>query len=308
MDGGGFIRELCIALKHRWIPECWFLLFTAYFDEADTHGETPTIIMAGFLGTARQWQLFERRLTALQRRDRFNIFHVTEFKHRSGEFRGWSEGKRARLIDDLTGLVRDNLTEGLTIHLEHARYIAEYTSLPFPRKMPRDTQYGLCFRACLRRLVDIVLADGKKHRLHVVIERGHRHAGDAVRIFDDTKERLKTRRGIDLLGDFTLARKAERAPLMVGDFLAGTFSMMRATAAAGGVDYKIETQNIPIRKRDAGLTFLEFQPGSLQQLKIDWEVDRKERTEAWQTRRQAKSSSSPSGPETTAAAAGEPPC
>ena len=52
MDGGGFIRELCLALEHRWEPEELFLLFTAYFDEADTHGGAPTIIMAAFLGAA----------------------------------------------------------------------------------------------------------------------------------------------------------------------------------------------------------------------------------------------------------------
>jgi hypothetical protein len=38
------------------------LLYTAYFDEADTHGPSPTVIMACFLGHARQWELFGRRL------------------------------------------------------------------------------------------------------------------------------------------------------------------------------------------------------------------------------------------------------
>ena len=36
MDGGSFIRELCIALEHRWNPDAIFMLFTAYLDEADT--------------------------------------------------------------------------------------------------------------------------------------------------------------------------------------------------------------------------------------------------------------------------------
>jgi hypothetical protein len=31
------------------------VLYTAYFDEADTHGSAPTVIMASFLGTTRQW-------------------------------------------------------------------------------------------------------------------------------------------------------------------------------------------------------------------------------------------------------------
>lgn len=285
MDGG-FIRELCVALEHRWNPEQRFLLFTAYLDEADTHGDAPTIIMGGFLGTARQWELFERRLRALQRRDGFSIFHGKEFRHKEGEFRGWDDAKCGLLVENLTEIVRDELTEGLTVHLEHDRYIKEYWSLPFPRKMPRDTQYGLCFRACLRHLIAIALENrSKKHKLHVVLERGHKNAGDAERIFNETKERLKSRRGIELLGDFTLARKDERAPLMVGDFLAGSFSRMLASTASGGIDYKTETEQIAVRKGDAGLSFLEFLPGSLQQLKVDWEEDRREQAAAWRARR-----------------------
>jgi hypothetical protein len=36
------------------------VLYTAYFDEADTHGPAPTIIMAGFLGSRAQWEVFGR--------------------------------------------------------------------------------------------------------------------------------------------------------------------------------------------------------------------------------------------------------
>jgi hypothetical protein len=63
------------------------VLYTAYFDEADTHGSAPTVIIASFLGTTRQWELFGRRLRALQHRDGFAIFHATEFKNKTGELR-----------------------------------------------------------------------------------------------------------------------------------------------------------------------------------------------------------------------------
>jgi len=33
--------------------------------------------MAAFLGHARQWEIFGRRLRALQRRDGFSIFHAS---------------------------------------------------------------------------------------------------------------------------------------------------------------------------------------------------------------------------------------
>src|SRR5271155_3952435 len=111
--------------------------------------------MGGFLGTARQWQLFDRRLRALQRRDSFTVFHANEFKGKSGEFSGWSDTKCMNLINDLTELVRDNLTEGVTVHLEYERYMTEYRSPPIPREMSLDSQYGVCFRACMRQLLGI---------------------------------------------------------------------------------------------------------------------------------------------------------
>lgn len=119
------------------------MLFTAYFDEADTHGPSPTVIMAGFLGTARQWEIFERRLRGLQRRDAFSIFHVNEFKSKSSEFAGWSDPKCMKLVGDLAELVRDNLTEGFTVHLERDRYLNEYRAPPIPKKMTLDSQYGV---------------------------------------------------------------------------------------------------------------------------------------------------------------------
>ena len=38
------------------------------------------MIMAAFLGTARQWELFGRRIRALQRRDGFTVFHAKDFR------------------------------------------------------------------------------------------------------------------------------------------------------------------------------------------------------------------------------------
>jgi hypothetical protein len=264
------------------------LLYTAYFDEADTHGPSPTIIMGGCLGTAPQWEIFGRRLRTLQRRDGFRIFHTNEFKAKSGEFAGWDDAKCMQLVEDLTTLVRDHLTEGLTVHLERDRYLNEYRAQPIPRKMSLDSQYGVCFRACMRQVLAIVMQDGKKHRLDVMIESGHPNVNDTVRIFDDLKWRLRRRRGIDLLGKITVAKKHEAPNLMAADFLASTYSMMQSSKAAGDLDYAEEAPEPP--KNQAGLTFLELLPDALQQLKADFETDRQEAAAAWRARRQTKES------------------
>lgn len=70
---------------------------------------------------------------------------------------------------------------------------------------------------------------------------------------------------------------------MVADFLASSYSMMRASAQRGGLDYAEEAPEPP--KRQAGLTFLELLPDALRQLKVDFETDRQEAAVAWRARR-----------------------
>jgi hypothetical protein len=97
-------------------------------------------------------------------------------------------------------------------------------------------------------------------------------------------EFLKLRRGVDgLLGDISVAKKQHSAPLIVADFLASSYSMMRAAARSGGLDYR---QKAPEPRRgQAGLTFLELLPDALRQLKADFEADRREVAAAWWARR-----------------------
>jgi hypothetical protein len=64
-----------------WIlPNELFVIFTSYFDETDTHGPSPTVILAGYVGHAYQWRQFERKLARIKEQYGFNIFHAKEFK------------------------------------------------------------------------------------------------------------------------------------------------------------------------------------------------------------------------------------
>jgi hypothetical protein len=260
------------------------LIYTAYFDESDTHGPSPTVIMGCFLGRARQWKLFDRRLRELQKRDKFFIFHSTEFRNRTGEYFGWSDWKAMQLVHDLTELVRDTLTEGVTIHLERQRYLDEYRKPPVPKKMALDSQYGVCFRACMAHIIAItVVADGKRHKLNVVIEDGHANVGDTERIFHDLKRQVKDRLGFDLLGTFTKAKKDQASPLMVSDFLAYTYLQMRSS----NFDYAAQApMHVPTGQ--AGLTHLELLPDALRGLKEKFERDRQEAAEAWRAGKAAR--------------------
>jgi hypothetical protein len=202
--------------------------FSVYLDESDTHGGEPNIIMAGFLGHAYQWRRFEKKLGAIQQQYRFRIFHATEFAGKTGEFRGWSDDKCMALVHDLTELVQHNLTEGLTIDLPHAEYDA-FRASDLPSGMRLDTQYAMCLRGS--HLFDVLQFKGPSTRLNVILEAGHKNAGDARRVFEDIKK-ICREFGDTLLGDFTAARKSDAMPLMVADFMAFTYARMRSSGAA----------------------------------------------------------------------------
>lgn len=64
-----------------------------------------------------------------------------------------------------------------------------------------------------------------------MIEDAHNNVGDCERIFKDLKRRLERRNSAVLLGKISIAKKTEAAPLMLADFLASSYSMMRTSAA-----------------------------------------------------------------------------
>jgi lysophospholipase L1-like esterase len=135
----------------------------------------------------------------LQRRDGFTVFHATHFRARRDEFKGWSDQKCSRLVHDLAVAIRDELTEGVTIALPRSLYEKEYRGGYVPKKMSLDSQFGVCFHACMDRLIHILRSMKKRHRLNVVIEHGHPNAEGAVTIFKEIKARL-AEAGIDILG------------------------------------------------------------------------------------------------------------
>jgi hypothetical protein len=117
-----------------------------------------------------------------------------------------------------------------------------------------------------------------------VLERGHRNALNCERIFEETRLTLEAK-DIDLLGDFTLARKEKAAPLMVADFLAHSYLMMRRSGEPiGEPDTRAKAGTPHFRK--ARLLHLGLEPDAIADLKQRLQKDRWER-QAYQKRLKA---------------------
>ena len=263
------------------------MIFTAYFDEADTHGPAPTVILAAWMGHAYQWRRFKKKLPPIQQLRKFKTFHTVDIKPGAlaRPNSKWDETSAQATVDDLTNLVRLTKLDGITIALDHQRYMTEYRAPPIPKRMNLDSQYGVCFRACMSHIFDVMAARGNRDKLHVVFERGHPNVTNCERIFNDMKE-LLLRRGIDLLGSFTIETKATCAPLMVSDLLAGTYSEMRASRKNGVFDDHFVTR--VAGPQEHGITFLELQPDGLRLIKDNFEKERQRGMDEWRARKAAR--------------------
>lgn len=283
-----YFRELCVALEHRWNPERLFVILTAYFDEADTHGPMPTIILSCFVGHAYQWQQFESELTKLQKRFGFKVFHSKHFRSKRGEFSGWSDHKRHNLVVALTDLISTTLISGISIHLERDRYLSEYRSPPIPRKLHLDSQYGVCFRGCMGALLQNMQERGNTDRLNIIMENGHENVWDCQRIFFDLQKRFK-RTGKDILGTWTLETKENCRPLMIADMLTNAHSLMRSKLRRG-----IPASSFPraTPETKGALQFIELAPQALRDLKREFEELRKLEIDAWRAARASRKTAS----------------
>lgn len=264
------------------------LIFTAYFDEANTHGASPTTIMSALLGHVDQWSEFNQGIGDLRRRYGFKTFHAKQFQAQRGEFAGWDDAKCLKLLVELATLTANTLTERAAAHLERDRYLKEHRSQPFPSKMQPDSQYGLCFRMLSRHLLKFMMEPIEKatdfHEmpvLNLVVEDGHKNVGATRTIFKEFQQRL-IRADANILGRITIAKKHESTELMAADFVAHSYLLMRRKAFTnpalqGKFDY-----DDPVN--ESALSSIEFGPEAFSLLKGKYEEDKQERMEEWRRR------------------------
>lgn len=178
--------------------------------------------MAGFLGEARQWRKFEKRTKKLFRRYGVNIFHTIDVRRTDDDFEGWQVDKKIEFLDNFQHIVNETLEAGFASILRRDDY-EWYTKLPWPDGVRKDSAYGVLFRGCLAAATRGVLdvdqwARGDEPSLNVVLESGHKNAGDAVRLYDLFRQKFVA--NTKPLSGLTFANKSDCLPLAAADLFA----------------------------------------------------------------------------------------
>ena len=207
--------------------------FIAYIDESDTHGPAPDMVMLAMLSTAGRWERCSRTWARIRQQFGFTVFHATEFRALRGEFEGWPAEKCFDILMQFGQMGADHLTECFTVSLAHDVYKAHFLGNR-PPKMHQTSQYGICFMGVLDGLMRTVMSYGPQSKLSVVVESGHKNAGDTRRLFDDRKKRLDAL-GIDLLRTHDLEQKDSSPLLQFADVTAHAHTHDKRAVKAGKV-------------------------------------------------------------------------
>jgi transcriptional regulator with XRE-family HTH domain len=173
------------------------MILTTYLDESGTHAESPISVMAGYVGTTVQWERFEADWSALVREAGVKHIHAVELFKRTKQFKGWKAEDVNVLAASLNNVIDRHLQVGFTIVVRDDDYSSIYKADPHPKRLPKDTKYGVIFRACLAFVPSFIASQFnsvgqtalvQNSTINFVLENGHRNVGDAQRLFKLFKE------------------------------------------------------------------------------------------------------------------------
>jgi hypothetical protein len=194
------------------------MILTAYFDESGTHAGSELSGMAGFIGNARQWRKFEKRAAKLFGRFKVEVFHTIDVRRGDKDFVGWKVDRKIEFLDEFHDIINETLESGVASFLKEEDY-KYYCGLAWPNGARREPRYTILFRACLAESIDFVarVPMGLEPRLHVVLEDGHKNAGDAARMYNWVKGLSGQHRA---LAGLTFDNERDCLPLAAADLFA----------------------------------------------------------------------------------------
>src|SRR5262249_21007906 len=123
-----------------------------------------------------------------------------------------------RLSASTCHVINETLKSGVAAFLRHEDY-QYYCGFNWPKKARRDSKYAILFRACLAQVIDALdhIPLAREPHLRVVLEDGHKNAGDVVRVYNWAKSRAIAPH---VLAGLTFDNKRTCLPLASADLYA----------------------------------------------------------------------------------------
>ena len=99
------------------------MALTAYSDESGTHGGAVASAMAGFVGDARQWRKFEKRVRENIYDSCQTYFMPSDVRRTDKAFKGWTVDRKIEFLDEFQHIINETLESGVCAVIRDEDYM-----------------------------------------------------------------------------------------------------------------------------------------------------------------------------------------
>jgi len=196
---------------------------SVYFDDSGTHRESSIAVAACYVSTAELWERFRADWRRIMEEEAFSCFHMADFASRSGEFSGWDEEKRRRVLRKLCATINIRIRSGF-VGAVNKRDYDDLVSGEF-RRYCGSFHYTYAVRTCATAIGLWRRQFEGSGTLRYVFDRmgANSGKGEIMRVMDEARKTSKREAlgtGVIVLGGYSFEDKKDFLPLQAADILA----------------------------------------------------------------------------------------
>jgi hypothetical protein len=192
----------------------------AFFDDSGTHDGSKVLALAGCIAREEQWLYFAQAWQAMLDEYEIQVFHMSELESLKGEFSGWTEERKRKLIGSVIGIARKwakNSIASVVLVDEYAQVIPDWAK----KSAAFGDDYNFCFQMCIGQAMGWVDALNPpmpaRDQVAFVFDQQEKLEGVTRNTFTQIK---KFRDVGDRMGTLAFASKKRFLPLQLADFFA----------------------------------------------------------------------------------------
>ncbi len=199
---------------------------TVHFDDSGTHLESPIAIAACYAAKVERWKKFERNWNKAKKKFGFETFHMAEFAANKGEFEGWGDSKKRKVVKRLCRIINNSVEFGFAVAVPKRVY-DEVIKGPFRKHFVGDFHYTFAVRACADHLGRWRSASRSDSSMKYIFDQmGSNHGkGEIMKVMDNaiaTSKIEAKKTGVAVLTGYAFESKVATLPLQASDIFAWT--------------------------------------------------------------------------------------
>lgn len=156
-------------------------MFTVYLDESGTHGESPVIVVGGYIATVKRWIEFERTWkTFIMEREGIKVLHRVDVENFADEFKNWSRARQIKVLRRAHKIIKRYTCIGFS----QSVVLADFEKL-IPDEVRRafGGAYGWAALDCLVHVAKWADVHGYRDPIQYVFEKGAEGRHQVDRMF-----------------------------------------------------------------------------------------------------------------------------